>query len=86
LIVGTVSGTVALPAAVKHPETALDRVPRFLEQIQKAGFSTQEGSFTYFDLIKEVCPGEGAYFSAMGNNPWPNAYFVLYCRCRTRMT
>lgn len=77
VIVGFLSGTVGLPAAAKHLESAPDKVPRFLEQIQKAGFSTQEGSFAYFDLVEEVCSGEDGYFSAMGNNPWPNSYFVL---------
>ena len=67
--------TVGLAAAKSHG-SAPDNVPRFLEAIEKAGFSSQEGAFTFFDLINEVCAGEG-YSSAMGNNPWPNAYFVL---------
>jgi hypothetical protein len=63
-------------AAAKPPGSALDNVPRFLDKIEKAGFSWQEGELVYFDLIKQVCKG-GIYFSAMGNNPWPNAYFFL---------
>ena len=74
--IAIVSVTVGL-AAAKPPGSALDNVPRFLNEIKKAGFSSQEGAFTYFDLIKEVCAGGDRYFSAMGNNPWPNAYFVL---------
>ena len=53
----------------------LDNVPRFLEEIEDAGFSWQEGDFGFLDFITEVC--EGDIISAMGNNPWPNAYFVL---------
>jgi hypothetical protein len=75
LVIVTVSATVGL-AASSPTGSALDNVPRFLAEINKAGFSWQEGSFPYFDLIKQVCKG-GIYFSAMGNNPWPNAYFFL---------
>jgi len=74
LVIVIVSFTVGL-AAANPPGSALDNVPRFLGQIEKAGFSWQEGLFTYYDLIKHVC--EDGYFSAMGNNPWPSAYFVL---------
>ena len=77
LVIVIVSVTVGLAAAGNPPQSALDNVPRFLAEIENAGFSTQEGSFTFFDLIRQVCSGEDGYFSAMGNNPWPNAYFVL---------
>ena len=53
----------------------LDNVPRFLEEIEDAGFSWQEGAFLYIDPIRETC--EGRYPTAMGNNPWPSAYFQL---------
>jgi hypothetical protein len=65
------------PATANSDRSALDDVPRFLDEIESAGFSWQEGKFTFFDLIKEVCEGGDRYFSAMGNNPWPNAYYVL---------
>jgi hypothetical protein len=55
--------------------SALDKVPQFLKEADGAGFSWQEGQFSYIDLIKETC--EGRIFCAMGNNPWPNAYFNL---------
>jgi len=54
---------------------ALDKVPRFLEKIEQAGFTWQEGSFGFHDLVAEAC--QGLYFTAMGNNPWPNGYFQL---------
>jgi hypothetical protein len=54
---------------------ALDNVPRFLEEIEDAGFTWQEGAFAYVDPIKKTC--EGDYPTAMGNNPWPSAYFQL---------
>ena len=54
---------------------ALENVPRFLNKIEQAGFSWQEGAFLYVDPIKETC--EGRYPTAMGNNPWPSAYFQL---------
>jgi hypothetical protein len=76
LVIVIVSVTVGLAAAREPHRSAPDKVPRFLNQIEKAGFSWQEGVFSYFDLIKHVCEEDG-YFSAMGNNPWPNAYFVL---------
>lgn len=75
LVVVTLSFTVGL-AAANPTKSARDNVPRFLDEINKAGFSYQEGEFLYFDLITQVCKG-GIYFSAMGNNPWPNAYFFL---------
>ncbi len=75
LVIVIVSFTAGLAAAANPSTSAPDNVPRFLSQIEKAGFSYQEGLFTYYDLIKHVC--EDGYFSAMGNNPWPNAYFVL---------
>lgn len=75
LAIVTLSATVGI-AAANPTGSALDNVPRFLDKINKAGFSSQEGEFIYFDLIKQVCKG-GIYFSAMGNNPWPNAYFFL---------
>jgi hypothetical protein len=74
LVIVIISVTMGI-AAANPAGSALDNIPRFLGQIEKAGFSSQEGSFTFFDLIKHVC--EDGYFSAMGNNPWPNAYFVL---------
>jgi hypothetical protein len=76
LVIVMVLVTVGL-AAAKPPGSAQDNVTRFLGQIEKARFSWQEGSFTYFDLIKQVCERPDLYFSAMGNNPWPNAYFIL---------
>jgi hypothetical protein len=75
LIIVIVSVTVGI-AAANPARPALDNVPRFIAAINKAGFSWQEGEFLYFDLIAQVCQG-GIYFSAMGNNPWPNAYFFL---------
>ena len=77
LVIAIVSATAGLAAAAHLPGSGRDNVPRFLGEIEKAGFSSQEGSFAFFDLIKEVCEGGDRYFSAMGNNPWPNAYFVL---------
>jgi hypothetical protein len=71
-----VFATLGLAAAAKPPKSVMDNVPRFLGQIESAGLSWQEGEFQYFDLITQVCEG-GIYFSAMGNNPWPNAYFFL---------
>ncbi len=56
--------------------SALEKVPRFLQEAEKAGFSYQEGMFSFLDLIKSTCEIPG-YFCAMGNNPWPNAYFSL---------
>lgn len=76
LVIVIVTVTVGLASAANPRGSAPDNVPRFLGQIDKAGFSTQEGEFIYFDLITQVCKG-GIYFSAMGNNPWPNAYFFL---------
>ena len=55
--------------------SALERVPRFLKETERAGFKWQEGKFSFYDLIKATC--EGKIFSALGNNPWPNAYFSL---------
>ena len=75
LVIVIVSVTAGLAAAKKPHKSAPDKVSRFIDKIEKAGFSSQEGLFSYFDLIKHVC--EDGYFSAMGNNPWPNAYFVL---------
>lgn len=75
LVIVIVTLAVGLVSAANPRGSAPDNVPRFLTEIKKAGFSSQEGSFTFFDLIKHVC--EDGYFSAMGNNPWPNAYFVL---------
>ena len=60
----------------KNSWSALDKVPRFLKEAEKAGFSTQEGKFTFLDLIKATCENP-LFFSAFGNNPWPNAYFSL---------
>ncbi|KJS03566.1 MAG: hypothetical protein VR65_00990 [Desulfobulbaceae bacterium BRH_c16a] len=77
VVITIVSATVGLAMAANPSGSAPDNVPRFLGEIEKAGFSSQEGSFSFFDLIKEVCEGGDRYFSAMGNNPWPNAYFVL---------
>jgi len=75
LVIVMVSVTVGF-AAANPARMAQDDVNRFLGQIEKAKFSQQEGEFIYFDLITQVCKG-GIYFSAMGNNPWPNAYFFL---------
>jgi hypothetical protein len=75
LVIVIVLVATGLAAAANPSTSAPDDVPRFLSKIEKAGFSYQEGLFTYYDLIKHVC--EDGYFSAMGNNPWPNAYFVL---------
>jgi hypothetical protein len=55
--------------------SALDKVPRFLIKAEDAGFSWQEGKFSFLDLIEEAC--ERRFICAMGNNPWPNAYFTL---------
>lgn len=54
---------------------ALEKAPQFLKEVERAGFKWQEGTFSYLDLIKAAC--ENSIFTAMGNNPWPNAYFTL---------
>jgi hypothetical protein len=67
------------PALAVNPTnnswSALDKAPRFLEEVERAGFDWQEGIFSFYDLIQKSC--EKKIFSAMGNNPWPNAYFTL---------
>ena len=55
--------------------SALEKAPRFLKEVEGAGFKWQEGKFSFYDLIKAAC--EKSIFTAMGNNPWPNAYFTL---------
>jgi hypothetical protein len=57
LVTVIVSLIVGLAAAAHSPRSAPDNVSRFLDEIGKAGFSHQEGSFTFFDLIKQVCEG-----------------------------
>ncbi|OPY53526.1 MAG: hypothetical protein A4E49_01362 [Methanosaeta sp. PtaU1.Bin112] len=55
--------------------SALDRVPQFLEELKKAGFSLHEGKIEYIDLVKQCC--EGMLADTLANNPWPNAYLTL---------
>ena len=79
VLLATLAGASAGLALARNPAdnnwSALDNVPRFLKETEDAGFSWQEGSFSFMDLIKEACAGQ--YPSAMGNNPWPNAYFTI---------
>jgi hypothetical protein len=67
------------PALVVNPAgktwSALEKAPRFLKEVERAGFKWQEGTFSFYDLIQKAC--EKKIFTAMGNNPWPNAYFTL---------
>jgi hypothetical protein len=51
LVIVTLSVTVGL-AAANPTKSARDNVPRFLDEINKAGFSYQEGEFFYFDHYK----------------------------------
>ena len=72
-------------ASTKEPETsgdsgykalsALDKVPKFLEELENAGFSLHEGKVEYIDLVKQCC--EGKVPDTLANNPWPNAYLTL---------
>ena len=55
--------------------SALDRVPKFLKEIEQSGFDWQEGEFSYLDTVKEACTG--GMNTAVGNNPWPNTYLTL---------
>ena len=55
---------------------ALDRVDRFQETLEDAGFGLQEGNFAFWDLVKDTC--EGKVRDALANNPWPNAYISMY--------
>jgi hypothetical protein len=74
----SVANTQGLAEAAKSADkhwSALDKVPRFLEKAEDASFSWQEGKFSFLDLIKEACARR--FFCAMGNKPWPNAYFTL---------
>ncbi len=56
-------------------KSALDRVPKFLKEIEQSGFNWQEGEFSYLDTVKEACTG--GMNTAVGNNPWPNTYLTL---------
>lgn len=53
---------------------ALSKVPRFLRMLDKDGYTAQEGTFEFVDLVKETC--EGRVPNTLANNPWPNAYVV----------
>ena len=55
---------------------ALDRVDRFQDTLEDAGFDLQEGKFAFWDLVKDTC--EGRIRDALANNPWPNAYISMY--------
>ena len=55
---------------------ALDRVDRFQDTLEDAGFDLQEGKFAFWDLVKDTC--EGKIRDALANNPWPNAYISMY--------
>jgi len=46
---------------------ALDRVDRFQETLENAGFGLQEGEFAFWDLVKDTC--EGKVPDALANNP-----------------
>ena len=76
-IVGIASASK--PARVVNPAgkswSALEKVPRFLAEVERSGFKWQEGIFSFLDLIQNTC--KNTIFSALGNNPWPNAYFSL---------
>jgi hypothetical protein len=55
--------------------SALDNVDAFTKTLTTAGFSLQQGGFTYWDLVKETC--QGHLPDTLANNPWPNVYVVL---------
>ena len=55
---------------------ALDRVDRFQETLEDAGFGLQKGNFAFWDLVKDTCGGR--LRDALANNPWPNAYISMY--------
>lgn len=79
-LLGIAGAARASQSAQAGPSTetnwqALDKAPRFLKEVERAGFKWQEGKLSFYDLIKATC--EKAIFSALGNNPWPNAYFSL---------
>lgn len=71
VVITIVSTAVGLAAAANPPGSAPDNVPRFLGEIEKAGFSSQEGSFSFFDLIKQVCTGGDRYsYKELGVRFW----------------
>lgn len=53
----------------------LDKVDHFIAALAKAGFTTEEGTVEYIDLVKECC--QRVVQDTLANNSWPNAYVTL---------
>ena len=67
----------ASQAAVEFSDkqgSALDRVPKFQQRLEKDGFTLSEGEFTFVDAVEECCKGN--LKDTLGNNPWPSTYLV----------
>ena len=87
LVILVVSVTLALVGVASAQEavtkdtpgekgwSALDKVDRLKDTLHKTGFSLQEGTVEYIDLVKECCLGRAP--DTLANNPWPNAYITL---------
>ena len=56
-------------------ESSLGKVSEFMEELENAGFTLNEGEVEYIDLVKQCC--EGKVPDTLANNPWPNAYLTL---------
>lgn len=54
---------------------ALDKADRFEAILENTGFTTEEGTVEYVDLVKACCLGQAP--DTLANNPWPNAYVTL---------
>jgi hypothetical protein len=52
-----------------------EKVPKFTQTLEAAGFSLREAEFAYFDFVDMNC--QNKMFTTLANNPWPNAYMVM---------
>ena len=64
------------PASKEGPDLKWkEKVPKFQQNLQAAGFNVHPAAFSYMDFVKLACTD--ILPSALANNPWPNAYLVL---------
>jgi len=52
-----------------------EKIPKLTQAFAASGFSLRQAGFEYVDLVDMNCKNQ--LFTALANNPWPNAYLVM---------